>query len=100
MLQRRYVRDLLTEAAMLARARHRHLVNFLGISMGKYGRLLIIMELCQSTLRSYLDRIAKNTIDGEISRPQETLYSAQLRGCIELTLGLECRFAPAPTAHI
>eukprot|EP00037_Helgoeca_nana_P002773 m.36048 g.36048 ORF g.36048 m.36048 type:complete len:630 (+) comp12829_c0_seq2:77-1966(+) len=85
----RYVRDLLTEAAMLARARHRHLVNFLGISMGKYGRLLIIMELCQSTLRSYLDRIAKNTIDGEFSRPQETLYSAQLRGCIELTLGLE-----------
>lgn len=50
----RYVRDLLVEASMLARARHRNLVNFLGISLGQRGRLLIVMERCMCSLNEFL----------------------------------------------
>lgn len=48
------MRDLLEEASILARARHRNLVNFLGISLGQRGRLLIVMERCMCSLNEFL----------------------------------------------
>eukprot|EP00036_Acanthoecidae_sp_10tr_P002990 CAMPEP_0182953430 /NCGR_PEP_ID=MMETSP0105_2-20130417/62269_1 /TAXON_ID=81532 ORGANISM="Acanthoeca-like sp., Strain 10tr" /NCGR_SAMPLE_ID=MMETSP0105_2 /ASSEMBLY_ACC=CAM_ASM_000205 /LENGTH=590 /DNA_ID=CAMNT_0025093751 /DNA_START=568 /DNA_END=2340 /DNA_ORIENTATION=+ len=50
----RYVSDLFAEAGMLARARHRNVVSFIGISLGFHGRLMLVMELCVGTLSTYL----------------------------------------------
>lgn len=85
----RYVRSLLNEAALLSIARHRNLLNFFGISMGRFGRLLIVTELCQGTLRQHLAAhpLPKGTSAG--SQP-EFAHGIRLRACIELAQALEC----------
>eukprot|EP00037_Helgoeca_nana_P008559 m.76244 g.76244 ORF g.76244 m.76244 type:complete len:630 (-) comp19014_c0_seq1:26-1915(-) len=75
-------KGLLDEASMLARARHRHLVNFIGISLSVQGRLLVVMELCQCTVRTYLSE--RRATDA----PPDAMVATQLRVCTELCMAL------------
>ena len=97
------IQELLHEASMLTRARHKNVVSFLGISLGKKGRLLLVMEKCECSLRQHIDRAvagessANNSVgDANVAKrsargvPQShALILLMLRASIDLFDGLD-----------